>query len=320
MKSSKWNGSRRIALLAGAFVSALLASCGGGQQVQSFTAKRVFAFGDETSVINANGSKYTVNGLASGSTATLDCAVNPIWIQSVAGIYGLVFPQCNPGGASDPTSRIYAANGAQVADLPAQIDQQVAEGGFTNADLATVLVGPNDVLAQFAQYPAIGEDQLLVNVDAAGAALAAQVNRLAALGAKVIVSTMPDMGRTPFAGDRSVGSTNGNPGVLSRLSTRFNDSLLSHLTNDGHQIGLVQLDEYLTLVDRATQSSTNATFANTTLASCQATAPLPLCSTNTLVSEAVGVSWLWADDRHLSSSGQASLASLAVTRAQNNPF
>lgn len=320
MKSLKLNGTGRAALLAGALASALLASCGGGSQVQTFTAKRVFAFGDETSVINPNGSKYTVNGLASGSTATLDCNVNPIWIQSVASVYGLVFPQCNPAGLTDPNSRIYATNGALVADLSGQIDLQLADGGFSSADLVTVLAGPNDVIAQFTQYPAVGEDQLLVNIDAAGAALAAQVNRLAALGAKVIVSTIPDMGRTPFAGDRSVGSTNGNPGVLSRLSTRFNDSLLSHLLNDGHKIGLVQLDEYLTLVDRATQASTSATFANTTLASCQVTAPLPLCTTNTLVSDAVSATWLWADDRHLSASGQASLASLAVTRAQNNPF
>jgi len=35
---------------------------------------------------------------------------------------------------------------------------------------------------------------------------------------------------------------------------------------------------------------------------------------------AVGVTWLWADDRHLAPIGQAGLASLAATRAQNNPF
>ena len=317
MKSSKWNGTGRVALLACVLASALLASCGGGQQVQTFTATRVLAFGDETSVINANGSKYGVNGLASGSTATLDCNVNPIWIQSVASIYGLIFPQCNPGGASDPASRIYAANGAQVADLSAQIDQQLAEGGFTNADLATVLVGPNDVIAQFTQYPAVGEDQLLVNVDAAGAALAAQVNRLAGLGAKVIVSTIPDMGLTPFAGDRSVGSTNGNPALLSRLSEAFNIAMLAHLTNDGHLIGLVQLDQYLQASDAATRVGVG-TFANTTLAAC--TVALPQCTTATLVTAATTSNYLWADDHHLGASGQASLGSLAVTVASNNPF
>ena len=30
--------------------------------------------------------------------------------------------------------------------------------------------------------------------------------------------------------------------------------------------------------------------------------------------------YLWADDRHLSGTGQASLGSLALARAQNNPF
>ena len=50
---------------------AVLEACGGGETEQTFTATRVIAFGDETSVINADGSKYTVNALVSGSTATL---------------------------------------------------------------------------------------------------------------------------------------------------------------------------------------------------------------------------------------------------------
>jgi len=319
MKSSKLNGMGRAAWLAAALASSLLASCGGGTQAESFVATRVIAFGDETSVINSDGSKYTVNALVTNSTTALDCSSNPIWVQTLAAVYGLVFPQCNPNVVADPVSRIYATNGAKVADLSTQIDQQIAAGGFVSGDLVTVLVGSNDIIEQFAQYPAVGQDQLLANIDAAGAELAAQVNRLAELGAKVLISTVPDMGRTPFAGDRTAGSTNGNPAVLSALSTRFNDALLARLTNDGHKIGLIQLDQYLIAIDNATQAGVG-TFANTTLAACQTTAPLPTCTTNTLVTEATGVVWLWADDRHLGASGQSSLGSLAVTRAQNNPF
>ena len=74
MKSSKVNGLGRAALLAGVLASALLASCGGGEQVSTFTASRVIAFGDESSLINSNGSKYTVNALVSGSTTAFDCS------------------------------------------------------------------------------------------------------------------------------------------------------------------------------------------------------------------------------------------------------
>jgi len=318
MKSSKLNGMGRVALLAGVLATALLASCGGGQQVQSFVASRVISFGDESSVIRTDGSKYTVNALQTGSTTAVDCTSNPVWVQSVAAAYGLTFPQC-PLFAVDPVSRIYATSGARVADISTQIDAMLADGGFTSGDLVTVMAGANDIIDQFSQYPGVGEDQLLANVSAAGAELAAQVNRIAGTGAKVLISTIPDMGLTPYAGDRSAGSTNGNPGILSKLSTRFNTALLVHLLNDGHKIGLISLDEYLIAIDRATQAGTGS-YANTTLAACATSAPLPKCTTATLVTDAVGAVWLWADDRHLGPSGQASLGSLAVTRAQNNPF
>ena len=317
MKSTVY-GYARAASCAGVLgLAALLASCGGSSESTStFSATRVIAFGDEFSVITAGQKKYSINALLPGSSTAVDCSSNPIWVQVVAGRYGLVFPQC-PGDAADPASRIYAANGAVVADLSDQIDQQLAAGGFAAGDLVTVLVGANDVAAQFALYPAVGEDQLLANLDAAGTALAAQVNRLADLGAKVLVATIPDVGLTPFGGDRSAGSTDGNPALLSRLSQRFNDAMLARLTNDGHKIGLIQLDEYLRALDKAASLGQGA-YANTIAAAC--TVALPDCTPNTLVADATISTWLWADARHVGASAQASLGSLAVTRAQNNPF
>jgi len=313
---SRVRAIRRAALCAGVLVSALLSSCGGGEQSSNFHASRVIAFGDEFSVINNDQSKYTINALVSGTT-TLDCETNPIWIQALAALYAISFPQCPSTTGLLPNGLIYATNGATVADLATQIDAQLANDGFRDGDLVTVLVGANDVVAQFAQYSTLGEDQLLANLDAAAVELANQVNRLADLGAKVLISTIPNMGLTPFAGDRSVGSTDGNPPLLSRLSTRFNDTLLVHLTNDGHKIGLIQLDEYLRAIDTATRNGQGG-IANSTLPACAVA--LPNCTTNTLVADAVGVTWLWADDRHLAPIGQAGLASLAATRAQNNPF
>ena len=322
------------ALRAGVLLSAaLLSACGGsGTQVNSFVATRVFAFGDESSVINADGSKYSINAVKADNTS-LDCAANPIWIQAVAGLYGLVFPQCNVAAvpAVAPASRIYAANGAKAGDVAAQIDTQVNSGGFKANDLATVLAGSNDIVAQFAQYPGVPEATLSANLASAGTALALQVNRLADLGVKVLISTAPDLGRAPYGGDRSAGSTNLNPAVLSRLSKAFNDALLVRLTNDGHRIGLIQLDGYVQAVDNA-RAAGSVTFVNTTLAACLSSAPLPNCTTQTLGTDAAAIpppatpasasatTWLWADALHLSAGGQTGLGALATSRAQNNPF
>ena len=184
-------GWRAALLGAGAAMAVLLASCGGGEQVQQFHATRVFAFGDETSVINSDGTKYSINALT--TTGTTDCASNPLWVQSIAALYGLVFPQCNVNAVPGPTSRIYATVGARVANLSLQIDQQINAGGFADGDLATVLIGANDIIDQFQQYPGVSEDQLNANLEQAASDLAAQVNRLADLGVKVIVVTAPDM-------------------------------------------------------------------------------------------------------------------------------
>ena len=333
----KLNRSVRLAAGAGLVLAAsLVVSCGGsGNAGNSFTAKRVIAFGDESSVINADGSKYSINALQTDNVR-LDCASNPIWVQSVAANYGLVFPQCNVGAVpvASPASRIYAFNGAKVADLATQIDLQVANGGFAADDIVTVLVGSNDIVAQFARYPGVAAAQLADELKATGGLVSGQVKRLTDLGAKVLISTVLDLGRAPFAGDRSAGSTNPNPGVLTQLSTAFNDGLLAELAkqvNDGHKVGLVQLDTYVQAVDNLRAAGAGG-FVNTTLAACRTTAPLPTCTTLTLGTDAAAVpppavpasaaaaTWLWADALHLSPGGQAGLSSLAVSRAQNNPF
>ena len=329
----KANRIRPVALCAGMLlVSGLLASCGGGgTQVNSFVAHRVIVFGDESSVINkADGSKFTVNAVLPSDSTKFDCASNPIWVQSVAAQYGLVFPDC-AGSAPAPVSRIWAKNLAVVADLQGQITQQFNDGGFAADDIVTVLVGANDIVTQFNTYPGVSEAQLTEIATQAGEQLAAQVNFIAEQGAKVLVSTIPDMGRTPFAGDRSPGSTNPAPGVLTRLSAAFNDGLLGKLNDDGRKIGLIQLDSYVQAVDAARANGTG-TFFNTTLAACLPSALPPACSTETLgtdaaaippptvTSQANALTWLWADSTHLSVGGQSGLGSLAITRARNNPF
>ena len=313
-------------------VTLLLASCGGGTTQNSFIPTRIIAFGDETSVIvdlqgDGNGSKYSVNATASDTDPTLVCASNPIWIQTLATNYGgLVFPQCNPGPTpvANPTSRIRATFGAMATDLSGQIDAQVAESGFQDGDLVTVLVGVNDVLAQYAQYPAVSEPTLTANVEAAGAEVGNQVNRLADAGAKVIVTTIPDVGDSPYAlAEKMAHIDTDRQQLIFRLVARFNAGLRSTLTNDGHRIGLVTMDQ---LVESVVQFPGLDGFTNTTDGACDInqsllTPPSILdCTGFTLIPNATGASYLWADDRHLSSGGQLALGNLALSRARSNPF
>lgn len=297
--------------------AALLAGCGGGQQGERFAAARVLAFGDESSVIDAAGRKYTVNALQADGVS-IDCTANPLWIQTLAESFGLVFREC-PGLRVDSSSRILAVPGAKVADLAGQIDAFLAEPqALGGGDLVTVLVGQNDILDLYAGYDGTNPSALVAAAEALGSTVSAQVTRITDTGAKVIVATVPDLGLTPFAraegGDRAQ--------LLTDMTRRFNIALLLALPNDGHRIGLVRSDDQ---VRNLVSVGTSSGLANVTDAACVPAAPLPTCTTATLGTDANGAAatsagWLWADATHLGPTGHANLAIAAVQRAHNNPF
>lgn len=196
----------------------LLWACGGGTtQEVTFLPTRLIAFGDENSLLTDNGRKYTINALDTADA--IDCNSNPLWVQTVASSYSFVFPQCNPTNSLTPNATMRAAVGAKVDDVKSQIDAQVANGGFTNKDLVTVMAGANDVLALYGQFPTRTEDSLIADARAAGDRLAAQINRIVGLGPRVVVSTMPDMGLTPFALAQKAAYTDTNRAeLITRLS------------------------------------------------------------------------------------------------------
>jgi len=324
LKSGRW----RRALAGGALIASLgLVSCGGGQQVQAFSPNRVIAFGDESSVIDdssstANGRKYSVNATVSATDPTLVCSAFPLWIQATASAYNLVFPQCNNAATpvASPASRIRATPNAKVADLAAQIDAQAAESAYTTRDLAMVLIGQNDVLAAYVQFPSVPETQLIANLENAGKALGEQVNRLAATGAKVLIATIADVGLTPFAADQKKNNTDTDrAALLSRLTARFNASMRATIINDGRMIGLILFDEYTQTVYRIVNAGG---FTNVLDAVCDpAKAPTILdCTSLTLVANGNATTYLWGDATHLSAGGQLALGTLARQRASNNPF
>lgn len=319
------NPGRRLRRIAGALaVLAALAGCGGGtEQRVPFSPSRVIVFGDEASALTDDGRNYSINGLVTDSSTgvtSIDCRAQPNWAQSVANFYGFVFRQCNPTRTEDLRAIAYAAAGARVDDLAAQIDAQIANGGFQTLDLVTVLMGANDIVELYRQFPQRSEADLTNDARERGRRLALQVNRVVGQGAKLLLATVPDVGTTPFAlRERAAFSDTDRAALLSRLTAAFNEQLGVNIVLDGTKIGLVSAD-----VRVQTMARLPAAFnlVNVTDPACLDTVALVDCTNATLVPGADGrpSAYLWADELRFSIAAQAQIASLAIDRATRNPF
>jgi outer membrane lipase/esterase len=292
-------------------VAALLAACG-SSQVETFTPSRLIVFGDESSAFEAgvsqNRRKYAVNGFASDGV-THDCRALPIWTQIVAEGYGFGFDECPVGtGVQKAVSR--AAAGAKVADLATQINNQLAAGGIGASDLVTVLLGTNDVKDLYAQLGTLDRAALLQEARSRGVTLGQRVNEIIGRGARVVVSTLPQLGRAPYGATRDAS-------LLNDLTYQLNDGLRVTMINDGHKVALVFADE---LVQIASSTPSSLGLVNASAAACKATAALPTCTTSTLDGAASASTWLWADDTWLAHGGHRELGSRALTRVRASAF
>jgi phospholipase/lecithinase/hemolysin len=89
------------------------------------------------------------------------------------------------------------------------------------------------------------------------------------------------------------------------------------LINDGRLIGLALPD-----IDQQTVVKFPASFGLTNVvdAACRSDAPLPGCTTATLVTGATAAAWLWADSLRPGPLLHSRMATAAETRARTNPF
>jgi outer membrane lipase/esterase len=298
--------------------SALLAGCGGGTAIEPFAPTRLMAFGDELSVLQADGRKYTVNAL-NATTGALDCAANPLWIQTVAQAFSLVFAGCNP--ASAPVSATtYATVGAKASQLSAQIDTALAAVPANDKQLATVLLGVHDILELYGRYPTTPLNDLLTEARARGRIVGEQVNRLALAGPAVIIVTAPDLGLSPFGQAQKALDASASPNraqVLTQIGDAFNSGLRVALINDGRLIGLVSGDQ---LVRDLSTFPGFYGIANFSTPVCLDTAALPNCDTNTLISGGSATTYAWADGFRFSAGVHSQLGLVAQARALRNPF
>lgn len=299
----------------------IIGACGGATtQLDPFVAQRVYAFGDESSLLLPDGRRYGVNGLdTTVEPHVFNCNFNPLWVQAIAAYYGFVFAECNTANPpAVPKAFMRAAVGATVADVAAQVQRQVEAGGFGDKDLALVLAGANDVLELYLQYPAVPEETLIADAGARGERMAAVVNRLVSLGAKVIVSNLADMGMSPYArleALKNAASGFDRAALITRLTSAFNERLAVKLLLDGRYVGLVQMD---LRTQSAARSPGSFGFANVAVPIC--TVDLPDCTTDTIIASAAPAAFLWADSTRLAPGGQAQLIELGLQRAQSNPF
>lgn len=311
----------RLMLASTALVAGLLVGCGGGtSQVDKFVPERILVFGDELSVLTDEGLKYSPNFIS--DAGQLQCDSNRIWIQELASHYDIVFAECNPNFLASPKGKMLAVPGATTDGLTAQIQNFTASDSIRNDDLATVLVGMNDILEAYSAFPAEDEEELVRRMEAAGERAAARVNELAAAGARVLIVTAPDLGVTPFAKDEDDEHGNVRSRLLTRLGDAFNRSMRLKLVNDGSKIGLLLFDDLLRSMVRV-PGAYSLNEVETPV--CADEVELPNCSNKTLISSDHSPTpststYMWADSIRPGVAVHFTLGAQAINRATNNPF
>ncbi|OYY62559.1 MAG: hypothetical protein B7Y51_08480 [Burkholderiales bacterium 28-67-8] len=327
--------------------SLLLASCGGGGGGTNYKPTRMIAFGDEFSVITPvsgglaiDAKKYSINGFTAASTTVVanteaNCYTNPLWIQSIAFNFGLVFAECNDIPNAVTTAFIRATPGATVADVVNQITNFLNEpiGTLVKSDLVTIMVGTNDVLELYQQVRTSGstdaaKSAALTAATNRGALLAAQFDRVTRYGsndkARALYVLIPDVGSTPYAYAEEA-LTAGSRALLTSLTRAFNDQLRSKITINGRSIGQINIfDTYQNIVNNP-KAAADAGILNITDAAC-VPADILQCTSATLqpatgtAAAATDATWLWAQDVYFGPIGHSLLSSGALSIINNNPF
>jgi outer membrane lipase/esterase len=317
--------TRAVAGVAAIGALTALASCGGGTyQQDAFVPARILTFGDESSRLEGpQGLKYSINGV-SPATLQVDCSVFPIWTESVATSYGLVYSNCNENASFETNAIDFTTVNGTVADLVNSVAAFQAGDTFNGNDLVLIWVGMHDILNDYAANANADETVPLADMNAAGTTLAGVVNQIAKSGGKVLLLTVPDFADSPFGFNESLRGDFDRAKLLSDMTTQFNLGLRSNIVNDGSEIGLVEVDTLVRNAARNPGGSGLVALANETYG-CLDTAPLPTCNETTLRNDPTTgspatQSFMWADATHLSQALQAQIGSQAVGRAHANPF
>lgn len=308
---------------------------------------------------------YKINGLppdvlVEDSTVVYEygyrCDQNRLWIQLLAQSRGLGFQgQCGLEAYGGAVS--HAEAGARVSTdvtmsgvLRKSIKTQVAEhrGELNSGTMVTMLAGQNDILQAYAEVKAgtLGRDAAIQRMREQGRELAAIVNDITTTGARVVLATPPDLGKSPYARQES-GYDLRNPQavLLHDLTKSFRDGLVLNggVINDGRKIALVPwFDETVNIeTDVFERGGSYYGFTNNSTALCSgstvhspagaavtpASAPffggdeLRYCTEYNIVSGGNSATYFWADEVNMSPGAHARLSNRAFEKIDgDNPL
>ena len=244
-------------------------------------------------------------------TALLDAAIDVLAEEGARGLtYRAIDAKAEvPAGTA---SNYFANRDELMAEVSTRVterlmpsDESIAESLALPRDKSLSVKFMHDIIERFEAGANCGDGELR----ARGTRVAQQINRLASASARTIVSTVHDLGLSPYARSRN------EMARLTCLTDDFNARLRVDILQDGRFIGLVLADEMIRL---AAKSPASYGLANITDGACAA-AP-PDCTSGTLVTGATTGTHMWADDRHVGPVVQNYIAAFAETRARNNPF
>jgi phospholipase/lecithinase/hemolysin len=219
------NSLRRILLALTCASAALLTACGSGTIVDPFTPTRVLSVGDSFSDLGQDGKRYTVN----------DDTIN-IWSQQAAINWGLPLVASNKGGLS------YARGDALVTgptgnSIEAQVTELLSKNKLQAGDLVLINGGLADIMTNVA---ASGfSAQTTANVQAAGRALGAQVQRVVNAGAThvLVVGVFP-LGLSPL------GISTGQTTNFDNITLAFNNALKLAIVDLGANVLYLDSAQY----------------------------------------------------------------------------
>lgn len=324
----------KVSVVAAALASALLASCGGGDQEETFRPNRIIALGDENSlIVPTTGREYTMNNVqvSTGNPNGVACQNSPIWVWYVAADYGLPFSECG-GGTESPNALMRATLGGTVASVQAALDTVNASGSPVNGkDLVTLMVGTHDVLEIIGtnKNPSSAELASMTTLaEARGEQAGGIIQQVIGRGGKILFTSIPDLGTAPIS---LSAYTNGgySSAALTALSSAFNKGLNtgSTVANGGGRNGAVVQVYSLVSVYR-NNADTYTSFTNRVAASCVTTdgtaiiedADLVNCTWANAATDVTPLFYLWSGRVQFGWYTHYLLGQEAIARIHANPL
>ncbi|MDR0274626.1 MAG: GDSL family lipase [Burkholderiaceae bacterium] len=283
---SVWTRRAALALVCGGAV--LLPACGSSSVYRAIKPARFISVGDGFADVGQNGYRFTIN----------DGTLN--WTQQLAANYGLTLTSSTEGGWSYAQGYAHVAtpdttSGANAPSVQSQIDTMLARVTFADTDIVLVGGGIADIVDAVAAT-GISSDTTRT-VQAAGAALGGQVNRLVNAGAKyVVVAGVYDLGISPW------GRALNQDKAIKDLTDAYNTALKQAIVKLGNNVLFVDPALFFNLVY-------NGKYVSNVNDPVCTTPDATTCTSSTLVSGADPAQYLFADSLYFTPAAQRMFAS-----------